>query len=44
MHAASKAGAIGGGLVLLAAALLCCDAAIALLAVLGIVFLLPTRQ
>lgn len=42
MHAASKAGAVGGGLVLLAVALLCFDAAIALRAVVGIVFLLLT--
>ena len=42
MHAASKAGAVGGGLVLLAVALLCFDAAIALRAVVGVVFLLLT--
>lgn len=42
MHAASKAGAVGGGLVLLAVALLCFDASIALRAVMGVVFLLLT--
>ena len=42
MHAASKAGAVGGGLILLAVALLSFDTAVALRAVLGIVFLLLT--
>jgi multicomponent Na+:H+ antiporter subunit G len=42
MHAASKAGAVGGGLILLAVAVLGQDAAIALRAVIGIVFLLLT--
>jgi multicomponent Na+:H+ antiporter subunit G len=42
MHAASKAGAVGGGLILLAVALVCFDAAVALRAVIGVVFLLLT--
>jgi multicomponent Na+:H+ antiporter subunit G len=42
MHAASKAGAVGGGLVLLAVALVSFDSAVALRAVFGIVFLLLT--
>jgi multicomponent Na+:H+ antiporter subunit G len=42
MHAASKAGAVGGGLVLLAVALLSFDVAIALRAIVGIGFLLLT--
>lgn len=42
MHAASKAGAVGGGLILLAVAILSQDAAVALRAVAGIVFLLLT--
>lgn len=42
MHAASKAGTVGGGLVLLAVALMCFDAGVALRAVVGIVFLLLT--
>lgn len=42
MHAASKAGAIGGGLILLAVALLSHDVAVSLRAVIGIVFLLLT--
>ena len=42
LHAASKAGAVGGGLILLAIALASGDAAIALRAILGIVFLLLT--
>jgi multicomponent Na+:H+ antiporter subunit G len=42
MHAASKAGAVGGGLVFLAVALLAFDVAIAVRAVIGIVFLLLT--
>lgn len=41
-HAASKAGAVGGGLVLLSVALLCFDVAIALRAILAIMFLLLT--
>lgn len=42
MHAASKAGAVGGGLILLAVALVCFDAGVALRAVIGVVFLLLT--
>ncbi len=42
MHAASKAGAVGGGLILLAVALLSQDSAVALRAIIGIVFLLLT--
>lgn len=42
MHAASKAGAVGGGLILLAVALHSQDAAVALRAVLGIIFILLT--
>jgi multicomponent Na+:H+ antiporter subunit G len=42
MHAASKAGAVGGGLVLLAVAVMSFDAGVALRAVIGIVFLLLT--
>src|SRR5690606_40306359 len=42
MHAASKAGAVGGGLILLAVALLSHDAAVSLRAVIGIAFLLLT--
>ena len=42
MHAASKAGAVGGGLVLLAIALMCFDAGVALRAVVGMIFLLLT--
>ena len=42
MHAASKAGAVGGGLLLLAVALVSLDAAVALRALLGIGFLLLT--
>jgi multicomponent Na+:H+ antiporter subunit G len=42
MHAASKAGAVGGGLILLAVALLSQDAAVALRAVIGVIFLLLT--
>jgi multicomponent Na+:H+ antiporter subunit G len=42
MHAASKAGAVGGGLVLLAIALTCFDAGVALRAIVGMVFLLLT--
>lgn len=42
MHAASKAGAVGSGLVLLSIALLSFDVAIALRAIVGFVFLLLT--
>lgn len=42
MHAASKAGAVGGGMILLAVALVSFDASIALRAVIGAVFLLLT--
>jgi len=42
MHAASKAGAVGGGLILLAVALVSMDAAVALRAVIGVLFLLLT--
>jgi len=42
MHAASKAGAVGGGLLLLAVALVSQDAAVALRALLGFLFLLLT--
>lgn len=42
MHAASKAGAVGGGLILLAVALMSFDTGIALRAIIGIVFLLLT--
>lgn len=42
MHAASKAGAVGGGMILLAVALVSFDASIALRAVIGTVFLLLT--
>lgn len=42
MHAASKAGAVGGGLVLIAVALLSQDAAVALRALIGLAFLLLT--
>jgi multicomponent Na+:H+ antiporter subunit G len=42
MHAASKAGAVGGGLILLAVALMCFDLAVALRAIVGVVFLLIT--
>jgi multicomponent Na+:H+ antiporter subunit G len=42
LHAASKAGAVGGGLILLAVALVSFDGAIALRALIGIVFLLMT--
>ena len=42
MHAASKAGAVGGGLILLAVALSSQDAAVALRAVIGLMFLLLT--
>lgn len=42
MHAASKAGALGGGLILLAIALMSHDSAVAIRAVIGIIFLLLT--
>ena len=42
MHAASKAGAVGGGIVLVAVALVSMDAAVALRALIGVVFLLLT--
>lgn len=42
MHAASKAGAVGGGLILLAVAVLSQDAAVSMRAVIGVVFLLLT--
>lgn len=42
MHAASKAGAVGGGLILLSVAMVCMDAAVALRAVIGMIFLLLT--
>jgi multicomponent Na+:H+ antiporter subunit G len=40
LHAASKAGAVGAGLILIAVALISTDGAVALRAVLGIIFLL----
>lgn len=42
MHAASKAGAVGAGLMLLGVALVAVDGAVILRAVLGIIFLLLT--
>lgn len=42
MHAASKAGAVGGGLILLAVALVGLDTAVAIRALIGIIFLLVT--
>ena len=42
LHAASKAGAVGGGMVLLAVALAAFDGAVALRALIGIGFLLMT--
>lgn len=42
MHAASKAGAVGGGLILLAVAVLGQDVAVAVRALIGILFLLLT--
>ena len=42
MHAASKAGAVGGGLVLLAVAVLSQDAAVSIRAIIGVLFLLLT--
>lgn len=41
-HAAAKAGAVGGGLILLALALVSLDGAVALRAIIGIMFLLLT--
>lgn len=41
-HAASKAGVVGGGLILLALAIMSQDAAIAVRAVIGIIFLILT--
>jgi multicomponent Na+:H+ antiporter subunit G len=42
MHAASKAGAVGGGLILIAVAVLSQEAAVAIRAVVGVIFLLLT--
>lgn len=42
MHAASKAGAVGGGLILFVIALMSQDAAVAIRAIIGIIFLLLT--
>ena len=42
MHAASKAGVVGGGLILLAVAFMSQDAAVAIRAIIGILFLLLT--
>lgn len=42
LHAASKAGAVGGGLVLLAVALVSLDGAVAIRAIIGVLFLLLT--
>lgn len=42
MHAASKAGAVGGGLVLLSVALVSFDVGVALRAIIGLIFLLLT--
>ena len=42
MHAASKAGAVGGGLVLLSVALISMDTAVSVRALIGIIFLLLT--
>lgn len=42
MHAASKAGVVGAGLILLAVALISADYAVVLRAILGIVFLVLT--
>jgi len=42
MHAASKAGAVGGGLILLAVAVVSMDAAVFLRAIIGVLFLLLT--
>jgi len=42
MHAASKAGVVGGGLVLVAVALVSFDGAVAVRALIGVVFLIIT--
>ncbi len=42
MHAASKAGAVGGGLILLAVAVLSQDAAVSMRAIIGVMFVLLT--
>ena len=42
MHAASKAGAVGGGLILLAVALVSMDAAVVLRAIIGVIFVILT--
>lgn len=42
MHAASKAGVVGGGLILLAVAVVSMDAAVALRAIMGVIFLILT--
>lgn len=42
MHAASKAGAVGGGLILLAVAVVSMDAAVVLRAVIGVIFVILT--
>ncbi|MBJ3785144.1 monovalent cation/H(+) antiporter subunit G [Devosia sediminis] len=42
MHAASKAGAVGGGLILVAVAVVSQDAAVATRAIIGVAFLLLT--
>ncbi len=42
MHAASKAGAVGGGLILIAVAVVSQDAAVAIRAIVGVIFLLLT--
>jgi multicomponent Na+:H+ antiporter subunit G len=42
MHAASKAGVVGGGLILLAIAVMAQDSAVAIRAVIGIIFLVLT--
>lgn len=42
MHAASKAGAVGGGLILIAVAVISQDAAVSIRAIIGVIFLLLT--
>ena len=42
MHAASKAGAVGGGMILLAVPLVSLDGSVALRAILGVMFLVLT--
>lgn len=42
LHAASKAGAVGGGLVMVAVALVSMDGAVALRAIIGFIFLVLT--